>query len=933
SAASFNGYAIGVCFDELINTTDGGNPARYQINGVTPSSATLRADGSSVSLIVGGAPVSSPFTVTINNIHDLAGNNRASASINGTIWASARDIVGAAGSGASTLPAPGGTNYTCNVGDADVVAGGADVWNDSDEFHFIYNQVAGDFDVKVKVQRLDPSNRWAKGGLMARVTLDGNSPTIQAYTTPPSATTAEYETGLRSTFGGGTGGWEPSRPSLPRPNTWVRLRRVGSTFVSYYGSDGANWTLLSGPLSIPAAPPALFVGLMTTSHNTSQSTTAEYRSYSSFSYPGCAVSITQNPQNVSGSLHQLEVTFSGNATVSGAPAGDLLLIWQRSNDGGATWQDVPGQNAPTLRIAFPGASDNGARFRLKASAAGCSAISSVATLTLVDNPNLVYQKDSVMREFFLDPPPGGLNFPVDNPTYRALTNQWELNSADLYENYTTRMYAWFCPTETGDYRFYLASDDAGNLYISTDDTPANKVLVASEPQWGGRHEWTGDSGARRGGCGVDGNPAYCQNVTTLIPMVAGQRYYMETLHREGGGGDHLEVAVRLPSDATDPGPSIQGQYLGLFVPPCNIAFNSQPQNRTVVGGTPATFSVSATLTGSIIGAASYQWQRSDDGGATFTDIAGATGSSYTIAYANPGAAAAGGDNGTKLRVVVSSLGCSANSAVATLTVSPDTIRPTVTFVLGPVFGTNVAVYFSEPMGDSSPDTFSFELKDSSGTVLTISTASVETDGLTYTNRNRINLEVNPATPLVVGQTYTLTIGIDQGGFVAVVDMAGNVVDPAPTVRTFTAQNISSNPDNARILPQTGVLPLGSLTQRGFDLRFVQVTGAGGINSTLRAEGLLAGTVFPGSVPLQNNLTVQCAVETGIINYNNNGGNVGRITPDVPFPGMSAAMDDIAMEAVAYLELRAGFYHFGVNSDDGFRVSPALFAGDAGNATT
>jgi hypothetical protein len=130
-----------------------------------------------------------------------------------------------------------------------------------------------------------------------------------------------------------------------------------------------------------------------------------------------------------------------------------------------------------------------------------------------------------------------------------------------------------------------------------------------------------------------------------------------------------------------------------------------------------------------------------------------------------------------------------------------------------------------------------------------------------------------------------------------------------------------------------MLPLGSLTQRGFDLKFVQVSGAGQINSTLRAEGLLAGTVFPGSVPLQNNLTVQVAVEPGIINYNNNGGNVGRILPDVPFPGLLNAVDDFAMEAVAYLELRAGFYHFGVNSDDGFRVSPALFAGDAGNAIT
>jgi hypothetical protein len=60
------------------------------------------------------------------------------------------------------------------------------------------------------------------------------------------------------------------------------------------------------------------------------------------------------------------------------------------------------------------------------------------------------------------------------------------NMADLYAR---RMKGWLVPPVTGDYVFWIAADDIAELWLSTNDHPANRVLVCfltyrSEPrQW------------------------------------------------------------------------------------------------------------------------------------------------------------------------------------------------------------------------------------------------------------------------------------------------------------------------------------------------------------------------------------------------------------------------------------------------------------------
>src|SRR4029453_3862416 len=50
-------------------------------------------------------------------------------------------------------------------------AGGVDIWDTSDQFHFVYQPMTGDGEVVAHVQSLTNTDSWAKTGVMIRETL------------------------------------------------------------------------------------------------------------------------------------------------------------------------------------------------------------------------------------------------------------------------------------------------------------------------------------------------------------------------------------------------------------------------------------------------------------------------------------------------------------------------------------------------------------------------------------------------------------------------------------------------------------------------------------------------------------------------------------------------------------------------------------------
>lgn len=125
-------------------------------------------------------------------------------------------------------------------------------------------------------------------------------------------------------------------------------------------------------------------------------------------------------------------------------------------------------------------------------------------------------------------------------TYKAFeTASWE-NGV----NYGATLQALVTPPETGNYIFHISSDDAGQLFISTDENPANLRTspTCQVTGWVNQWDWTDTA---------SGNPPAGGSEMTSAPvnLTAGKQYYMKALWKEGGGGDGCSIGWELPGKA------------------------------------------------------------------------------------------------------------------------------------------------------------------------------------------------------------------------------------------------------------------------------------------------------------------------------------------------------------------------------------------------
>jgi hypothetical protein len=325
-----------------------------------------------------------------------------------------------------------------------------------------------------------------------------------------------------------------------------------------------------------------------------------------------------------------------------------------------------------------------------------------------------------------------------DPTSVGVLSQFDA-PAGVADNYAQRVSGFFIPAQSGDYVFFVASDDDSDLFLSTDENPANKRLIAQETQWSNQRLWsnTGDGTTTAG----DPTTKRSDNQFGTLSLVANKKYYIEGVHHEGGGGDNFAATFKLTSE-DDPADSsasrLTGSVIATMLPAGTITVTTQPQAVTTIEGVTATFSVAVDYTG-IVGP-NYQWRK--NGG----DIAGATSASYTTPLLVLG------DSGTKYSVKVTVPGAETISSEVTLTVSGDTIPPKVLTVGGLKHGTgvDVGIIFDEKLDPSTVVKANFTL--SGGTVSDVRYLS--------NSSGKQSLEsgaIVTATGLTGGSTYTLTV--------------------------------------------------------------------------------------------------------------------------------------------------------------------------------
>ena len=198
-------------------------------------------------------------------------------------------------------------------GSISITGGGGDTYSKPDSFTYAYQQVTGDFDIKVRilnVEATDPQLQDSpKAALMVRKSLDPDSLNFQINALPlaPSGRDGQIESigrispdgdtddlpGRGSTYGGDT----TDKGYCTYPDLWFRIQRQGDKFMSYFATTNTTdfpsgtspgstngWQLLVIAPAGTNFPATVYIGLATVAHNsdiadTEHTVTATYAAY------------------------------------------------------------------------------------------------------------------------------------------------------------------------------------------------------------------------------------------------------------------------------------------------------------------------------------------------------------------------------------------------------------------------------------------------------------------------------------------------------------------------------------------------------------------------------------------------------------------------------------------------------------------------------
>lgn len=168
----------------------------------------------------------------------------------------------------------------------DVLAGGADIWDTSDQFHFVCTPLEGDFDLQVQVESAEVTHAYTKIGLMVRADLEADAIHFMQWVFPDNrarnSNSGGYEAQYRHVKGGScTAIYPPNKGELPPafpvdfPRVWMRLARRANVFTCWASRDGQEWRQYTQMALV--LPQSVFVGLAVTSHDAQRPTHARFR--------------------------------------------------------------------------------------------------------------------------------------------------------------------------------------------------------------------------------------------------------------------------------------------------------------------------------------------------------------------------------------------------------------------------------------------------------------------------------------------------------------------------------------------------------------------------------------------------------------------------------------------------------------------------------
>jgi hypothetical protein len=360
------------------------------------------------------------------------------------------------------------------------------------------------------------------------------------------------------------------------------------------------------------------------------------------------------------------------------------------------------------------------------------------------------------------------SIPVDkNPSSLTDLTLFE-GPSNIGDHYGRRIRGYLCPPETGNYTFWISSNDNSELWLSTDSNPANRKKIASVTGYTNVRQWD----------------KYTSQKSVTVNLMANHKYYVEALHKEGTGTDHVAVGWQLPSatferpipgvrlipynttSAAVPVVSITSPAAGqTFTDPANINISA---NASESGGTIAKvefYNGTAKLGEDLTAPWSFAWNNVPSGSYTVkakaVDNAGASATASVNISVGTGASCAA--TGTILREMWTGI---QGNAVVSIPVNemPDAVSELIIFEdpsnVADNYGTRLRGYLCVPL--SGAYTFWIASNDNSELWLSTDANPLNAKRIAWVTGytaarewTKYASQKSAAVNLVAGQTYYL----------------------------------------------------------------------------------------------------------------------------------------------------------------------------------
>lgn len=151
-------------------------------------------------------------------------------------------------------------NQSLSNGGMTISGAGSDIFGTSDQFHYVWQALAGDGSVSARVVTETNTNAWAKTGVMMRQSTDAQAPYYYLLLSASNVISVQYRTSY------GAVAIDRYKASAAPP-AYLRITRSGNVYTAYTSSDGVSWNAIAGSSVTMTMTSPVLAGLAVTSHN------------------------------------------------------------------------------------------------------------------------------------------------------------------------------------------------------------------------------------------------------------------------------------------------------------------------------------------------------------------------------------------------------------------------------------------------------------------------------------------------------------------------------------------------------------------------------------------------------------------------------------------------------------------------------------------